>query len=317
MTDRGAGKREYRVVIYGSPALFRRSCRMMACFLKECGLDPADGITLLIGEEIPKQAEEMLPTKKAVFLQADCGDCEEALQTAASLCREQLILFAPDPFCEEMAVRLSARLDGTAVTDALSVRTDEDSAHVKRRIYGGHLKGTFRLSKAPFLISIDRGCDEAEPVSGQITESVALDTGGQRKDSDRKVTPVPAGTDLEEAKTAVIGGRGLRSGDGAAKLSEMAEQMGASVGGSRPVIMNAWMEREKLVGVSGTMIRPELCIVCGASGSPAFYEGIKRSRTIIAINTDQRAPIMKKSDACVCADWREIMRELTRIRQEG
>ena len=79
------------------------------------------------------------------------------------------------------------------------------------------------------------------------------------------------------------------------------------------MIMNAWMERDKLTGVSGAMIHPELCIVCGGSGSPAFYEGIRRSKTIIAVNTDERAPIMKKADACVCADWREVMEALAEI----
>ncbi|MBR6444424.1 MAG: electron transfer flavoprotein subunit alpha/FixB family protein [Firmicutes bacterium] len=280
----------------------------MAGFIKENGLDPAKGTTLLIGKELPENAEELLPTKSGAFLKADCGRAEEVLKSVAPLCREQLILFAPDSFCEELAVRLSVRLGGTSMTDALGIFAEDGAVRIERRIYGGHLTGTFLLKKGPFLISLSRSLDEADPVSGEIEETV---TAEQVKESDRKITPVPAGSDLEEAKTVVIGGRGLRSRDGAERLAEMASKMGAAVGGSRPVIMNAWMKREKLVGVSGAMIHPELCIVCGASGSPAFYEGIRRSKTILAVNTDERAPIMKKADACVCADWQEVMKALT------
>ena len=308
-------KAEYQAVIYATPALFRRSCRVIAGFIKENGLDPANGTTLLIGEQLPEQAEELLPTKRGVFLKADREDSEQALASAAPLCTEQLILFAPDPFCEELAVRLSARLGGTSMTDALKIcaeaATDggeSGAVQVERRIYGGHLTGTFRLGKAPFCISLSKGLDETDPVSGKIEETIAAETAGHY---DRTITPVPTGSDLEEAKTVVIGGRGIRNKDGAKRLAEMAAGIGAVAGGTRPAIMNAWMKKEKLVGVSGSLIHPELCIVCGASGSPAFYEGIKRSKTIIAINTDERAPIMKKADACVCGDWQEVMKALT------
>ena len=311
--------KEYRTVIYTAPALFRRSCRVIAGFIKESGLDPAKGTTLLIGEELPEQAEKLHPTMQAVFLKADCGDSEQILTSAAPLCAEQLIIFAPDPFCEELAVRLSVRLDGTSMTDTLRICAGDATGRcensiecvcVERRIYGGHLTGTFRLSKTPFCISLSKGLDEADPVSGKIEETVVA-YGSQTAYHDRKITQVQTGSDLEEAKAVVIGGRGLRSRDGAEKLAEMARKTGAVAGGTRPTVMNAWMEREKLVGVSGSLIHPELCIVCGASGSPAFYEGIRRSKTIVAINTDERAPIMKKADACVCGDWQEVMKALT------
>ena len=308
-----AEKTEYQAVIHTAPSLFRRSCRVMAGFLRDNGLDPDKGMTLLIGEELPEQAEEFLPTGRAVFLKADCGAAEEVLTATESLCGSQLVLFAPDPLCEELAVRLSVRLGGTSVTDALSARVEEGIARVERRIYGGHLTGTFRLSKGPFFISLNKGLDEADPVSGKVEETVTADTDGQKTCYDREITQVPSGSDLEDAKTVVIGGRGLGNKEGAQALAEIASRMGAASGGTRPVIMNAWMERDKLTGVSGAMIHPELCIVCGGSGSPAFYEGIRRSKTIIAVNTDERAPIMKKADACVCADWREVMEALAEI----
>ena len=159
MKDIHAEKTEYQAVIHTAPSLFRRSCRVMAGFLRDNGLDPERGMTLLIGEELPEQAEEFLPTGRAVFLKADSGAAEEVLTAAEPLCGGQLALFAPDPLCEELAVRLSVRLGGTSVTDALSARVEDGCARVGRRIYGGHLTGTFRLSKRPFFISLSKGLD--------------------------------------------------------------------------------------------------------------------------------------------------------------
>ena len=66
MKDIHAEKTEYQAVIHTAPSLFRRSCRVMAGFLRDNGLDPERGMTLLIGEELPEQAKndlEIIPLK--------------------------------------------------------------------------------------------------------------------------------------------------------------------------------------------------------------------------------------------------------------
>jgi electron transfer flavoprotein alpha subunit len=89
--------------------------------------------------------------------------------------------------------------------------------------------------------------------------------------------------------------------------------MGAEFGASRPVVMNAWAPRERLIGVSGTRTAPLLCIVVGASGAPALHWGIEKAAFIVAINPDQAAPIVAGSDAAVLDDGVAVVEELAEI----
>ena len=70
---------------------------------------------------------------------------------------------------------------------------------------------------------------------------------------------------------------------------------------------------DRLIGVSGTLVHPQVCLVCGASGSAAFMAGIAQSKTIIAVNTDEKAPLAKQADAFVCGDWTAVLEELARL----
>ena len=82
---------------------------------------------------------------------------------------------------------------------------------------------------------------------------------------------------------------------------------------SRPAAMNAWKPMNRLIGVSGAMVGPEVCITAGVSGAAAFYAGIEKSKFIVAINTDEKAPIMKMADVAIVDDFLPIMEELNNI----
>ena len=302
---------KYCAFILTDPALFQRSCRMMAFFLEAQELEPSDGTTILIGKELPDEAEQMLPTKTAIHIEMDILDSERILEEVFPLCSENMNLFAADRLSEELAVRLSVRLNGTSMTDVAELSRNEASLQVKKPVYGGHVSGTFLMEGAPFCISLNKGIGETDPVSGEIVQHHLPQQEHEGSISDSIITHETGGSDLDNANFVIIGGRGLRGKEGAMKLSEFASSLSASAGCTRPVAMNAWMPFNKLVGVSGSLIHPDLCIVCAASGSPAFYEGIKRSRIIVAVNTDEHAPIMKKADVCICVDWKDLLQELS------
>jgi electron transfer flavoprotein alpha subunit len=61
------------------------------------------------------------------------------------------------------------------------------------------------------------------------------------------------------------------------------------------------------------MAKPDVCIVAAASGAAAFYAGIEKSRYIVAINKDIRAPIVRISDVVIIDDYKAVMDELAKI----
>ena len=216
----------------------------------------------------------------------------------------------------------AARCGGTAMTLACSAEAAQDGLLVRRKAYGGHIMGEFLLDQPPYFLSLDRSIAEPESILqsedpiDRIDPAEAL-AGITAPDplqgTDRTASELQISDGLTDAKIVVAVGRGMRSKTNVEAAKDFADKLGASLGGSRPVIMNAWLPKEKLIGVSGEMIHPDLCLVLAASGSPAFYAGIEGSKKIIAVNDDPNAPILKKADASVCADWKELTAELLKL----
>lgn len=297
-----------RYIIILTTTEYEHSCRTVAGFLKASGLDPACGRTIVIGQN-PDEA--LLPTPEGTLLQWDGHRTEHVIHTLIPFCKEKLILFPYAEVCEELAVRLSVRLGGCSMTDVEFL--DPDAAVIRRKIYGGHIMGTFQLKKAPFCLSLAKGLPEATPTGGQLSEPHMTTQNDPLQVTDAVFHPEESSSGLADAKFVIAGGRGLRNKASAEELQRLAEIMGAATGGTRPAVMNAWLPLDRLIGISGNMISPEICIVCGASGSPAFCAGIEHSRTILAINNDESAPIMKKADAFACADWKAVLSELAKL----
>ena len=114
----------------------------------------------------------------------------------------------------------------------------------------------------------------------------------------------------------IAAGRGVRNKENAEFLQKSAEALGGELGVSRPAAMNAWAPMNRLIGVSGAMLKPDICIAAGVSGAAAFYAGIEKSKFIVAINTDEQAPIMKKADVAVADDFVPVMKALRKLAEK-
>ncbi len=123
--------------------------------------------------------------------------------------------------------------------------------------------------------------------------------------------------DLTAAKVVVSGGMGLGKADGFKLIEELASEIGGVVGSSRPAADMGWISRDHQVGQTGQTVRPRLYIAAGISGKIQHIMGMKNSETIIAINTDPNAEIIKYSDYVINADLYEAIPALVNsIREE-
>lgn len=105
-----------------------------------------------------------------------------------------------------------------------------------------------------------------------------------------------------DAPLVVSAGMGMGSRDNLNVLREFAGLIGARMGGSRAVVDAGWIEREYQVGQSGSNITCDVYIACGISGAVQHMAGLKPLTTIIAINTDGDAPIMKAANYSIKGD---------------
>jgi len=85
------------------------------------------------------------------------------------------------------------------------------------------------------------------------------------------------------------------------------------LGGTRPLVEDLkWLPKERQVGLYGETVKPNLYIAVGVSGQIHHIVGMKDSRVIVAINTDEKAPIFQVCDYGIVGDLYQVVPELTR-----
>ncbi len=122
---------------------------------------------------------------------------------------------------------------------------------------------------------------------------------------------------MSEAERIVSGGLGVGGPDGMAELQRLAEALKASLGGTRVVADRGWIAADRFIGTTGKIVAPKLYMALGVSGAGQHIAGIGGSETVIAINTDRTAPMLKMADLGIVGDLHEIVPILIRKLKEG
>jgi electron transfer flavoprotein alpha subunit len=277
------------------------------------------GTTVLFHGDALSQAEllALAPTRSVILVRVTRYQPEQALAILKELAPAldaSCYLFPDDPAGRELAVRLACRLGGTSLTGVRSLRLDPEGVRCTKAVYANHLEAAWVLKRQPCCLAIARGAAEPLPLpdaAGSIRQLDRREAPGAWIER-LEMTPEPAPAGLEHARFLLVAGRGAGTRERVARLAAIARELGAEFGVSRPVAMNAWAPMDRLVGVSGAMTRPALAIVAGASGSAAFLAGVERSRFLVAINTDDQAPILRCADVGVVGDAVTILEELAK-----
>ena len=250
--------------------------------------------------------------RETVLLRAQEYSPEGVLVALASEVRqEELYIFGSGFSGSELAVRLAARTGGSSVTGVCAAEETQGLVTVKKMVYSNYMEGSFAMKKGPYCISLAKGMKrgtipmEAAPVSREIA---CRDESGFV--CSREFTEEESVKGLENAGLVIAAGRGAKSKGNVEVLEQIATELGGELGVSRPAAMNAWAAMNRLIGVSGAMLSPQICITAGVSGAAAFYAGIERSEWIVAVNTDEKAPIMKKADIAIVDDFMPVLEAL-------
>ena len=212
---------------------------------------------------------------------------------------------------KNVAPRVAALLDVMQISDILSV---EGPDSFTRPIYAGNAIATVKTSDAKLVITV-RGTAFAKAAatggSGAIEAVSGPASTGQASfvSADLAVSGRP---ELTSAKVIISGGRGLGSGEQFHALIEpLADKLNAAVGASRAAVDAGYVPNDYQVGQTGKIVAPEVYLAVGISGAIQHLAGMKDSKTIIAINKDEDAPIFGVADIGLVGDLFQIVPELT------
>ena len=112
---------------------------------------------------------------------------------------------------------------------------------------------------------------------------------------------------IEEAEVLVVAGRGIKKQDDLSMLQELAGLLNGRLASTRAVVEAGWIDARNQIWLSGRTVKPKLIITCGVSGAIQFVAGMNSAETIIAINTDENAPIFKVAHIGIRGDLYKIV----------
>lgn len=308
-------------VLDGTVGTAPAQTQALGAFLRDgiTGVTVRETLILYCADRDKGPLTELAPTRDVRLVKTDARRADRAAEILAQKARGDdvsLLLFAGGVAGLELATRVACRTGGAVLTDALGAEMRSGRLFCTRSVYSNHMTGRFELLSRPWCVSIDaswRGDRMPLPPGHRVLSDEETDAAETSPFRDLELVEAPSTGDLAEGRFVVVAGYGAGSREGVERIASAAERMGAVFGVSRPVAMNAWAPADRLIGVSGTRLEPDLCIVAAASGAPAFYWGIEKAGCIVAIDRDERAPIVGKADVVVLDDAVAIVEELARI----
>ncbi|MDO6414556.1 electron transfer flavoprotein subunit alpha/FixB family protein [Sphingomonas sp. BIUV-7] len=211
---------------------------------------------------------------------------------------------------KNIAPCVAALLDVMQISDILSV---EAADTFTRPIYAGNAVATVQSSDAKKVITV-RGT--AFEKAGREGGSASIEAAsGSDSGLSRFVSAEIAKSErpeLTSAKIIVSGGRALGSSEKFHEIVDpLADKLGAGVGASRAAVDAGYAPNDYQVGQTGKIVAPEVYVAVGISGAIQHLAGMKDSKTIIAINKDEDAPIFQVADIGLVGDLFKIVPELT------
>jgi electron transfer flavoprotein alpha subunit len=230
--------------------------------------------------------------------------------------RPEILLLAATALGNELAPWLAQRLDTGLISHCQRLGLDMAERLMLGTIavMGGEVFHTMTCPQSrPQMATLEPGYFrtpfEDTTRSGDVQRvEIALEGGGGAwawVDGEARVElpPVP----LSRARVVVSAGRGMGDADGFALVEQLAAALDGVVAGSRGAFDEGWLPEERIVGVGGELVAPDLYIACGISGDIHHYYGLQDARFVVAINTDEKAPIMKAANLAVVGDARQVI----------
>jgi len=230
----------------------------------------------------------------------------EALQQVAQAASPAAILIVSSAEGKEIAGRLAIKLGSGLITDAVDVDADGSTT---QSVFAGNYTVKAKVTTGTPIITVKPNSAAAEEGAGAGTVEQFAVTISDAAKSARIVASNPRQAsgrpELAEAAIVVSGGRGTGGDFGA--VEGLADALGAAVGASRAAVDSGWQPHALQIGQTGKTVSPQLYVANGISGAIQHRAGMQTSKTIVAVNKDEEAPIFELVDFGVVGDLHAVL----------
>ncbi|MBW8751434.1 MAG: electron transfer flavoprotein subunit alpha/FixB family protein [Propionibacteriales bacterium] len=230
----------------------------------------------------------------------------EVLQQIATQANPDAILITSSGEGKEIAGRLAIKLESGLITDAVDVQPGPVTT---QSVFAGNFTVQAKVTKGTPIITVKPNAAAPEESAGagavdKVTPTIS-DSAKKAQivaSQPREATGRP---ELTEAAIVVSGGRG--TGGNFEPVENFADSLGAAVGASRAAVDSGWKPHAFQIGQTGKTVSPQLYVAAGISGAIQHRAGMQTSKTIVAINKDEEAPIFELVDFGVVGDLHTVL----------
>lgn len=216
----------------------------------------------------------------------------------------------------DLAAALSVRNGLPLIGFVLDVSIDSGSVVATSQLYGGKVYAESVIAGDAGIVSVlagsfpaGAGKRDGAPVEESVEPPAAIAEG--RVEFKELVEPEGGDVDITQHDILVAVGRGIQSEDNLPIIEALASALGGAVCSSRPIVDNKWLPKTRQVGKSGLKVKPKIYLALGISGAPEHIEGMKDAELIIAVNSDETAPIFEHAHYGTTEDLFDIVPALT------
>ena len=280
--------------------------------------------TQLGGEAALVQLDEAKPSVKVsgkiILLKANTplsNNPELATTAITELAKKsdvKVILFGTTRFGRQLAAQTAVRMRLPALSDAKELKIEHGKLSGTRTVYGGKFSARI-CAPLPCIATVQSGSYQSDTgTSSSSVENIVVNVPQARAMHLETKHTSKGSANLSSARIIVSVGRGFKTKEDLAMAENLAKNMGAMIGCSRPLASDlGWLSEDQHIGLTGIHVHPKLYVAIGISGQLQHTAGIKNSKIIVAINNNKQAPIFQIADYGIIGDLYQVVPELTKL----
>ncbi|WP_411675734.1 FAD-binding protein [Caproicibacter sp.] len=280
-----------------------------------CAVLCGSGVEPLVSELFEYGADKVYYADAPELKQYTTDAYTKAIYEAIETYKPEIVLLGATHIGRDLGPCLAVRC-GTGLTadcTKLEINPETKGIMQTRPAFGGNLMATIVCpNHRPQMSTVRPGVmEKATRTPGRTGELIRLRIGFHEGDIRTKVLEVvksvKEAVSLTDAEIIVSGGMGLGNPEGFKLLKKLAEKLGGTIAASRAAVDAGWIDHAYQVGQTGTTVKPKIYFACGISGAIQHVAGMQKSGLIVAINTNESAPIFDIADFCIVGDLYKVI----------
>lgn len=208
----------------------------------------------------------------------------------------------------------ATKLETGLTADCTDININEYSMLVSTRpTFGGKLTADILCKTFPQMATVQENVFKSVEIDNRANAIFDWQDIGdieQKTELIKTVKKEHSSRDVAKSEIVIAGGLGACKDNGFALIYQLAQKMGAAVGGSREAFEKSYIIKSQQIGQTGKTIASKIYIAVGISGANQHLAGIKNCDKIIAINNDVNAPIFKYADIGIVGNLFEVLPDL-------